>query len=334
MEYLYDIGIDGGGTKTEAVLMTSEGEVLSRATASATNPNDVGVDVSVARMKNLIDALLSKTGISPMNVHLFAGISGALNHRDALIDTMQEQLPTMKGMEVGSDMVNLMYAELPMGDGACVICGTGSVCFLRSEDTLYRIGGWGYLLDSAGSGYDIGRMALEYALKAHDGRGNSTILTDLLTTHLGQPVQDALTDIYAKGKAYIASCAPVVFKAARMGDSVAEDILNQNAKALAEMIDTACQKRDMLGRPTDTPLPVALGGGINQKEAPTWTERVQRFLKDPQRVSLMVANTPMVVGAVMKAYTNHHPHLTSDDYMAHTAKVKQGYHAYMQSTSP
>ncbi len=330
MKSVYYIGIDGGGTKTEAVLTSAEGQVMARALTQATNPNDVGVDASVSRMTYLAEQLLSQTGVDPAQVYLFAGISGALNHKDRLNQDLKKALPAVAGVEIGSDIVNLMYAELPLGDGACVICGTGSACFLRCEDQLYRIGGWGYLLDSAGSGYDFGRMALEYALKAYDGRGRQTLLTELLAARLGKPVQDALSDIYAQGKPYIASCAPAVFKAAAMGDEVAEEIMQINAGALAEMIDTAVKKRESLGRPTLDPLPVALGGSINQKEAPAWTERIKDHLTYPEQVSLAVAEVPMVVGAALKAMTCGDPQMTPETYAARAVAVKQSYLAFRQ----
>lgn len=334
MNSVYYIGIDGGGTKTEAVMTNSCGDVLARALTTATNPNDVGVEASVRLMTYLVTDLLLKTKVSPAQIYLFAGISGALNHKDALTTGLRQALPDPAGVEIGSDIVNLLYAELPLGDGACVICGTGSACFLRCEDQLYRIGGWGYLLDSAGSGYDFGRMALEYALKAHDGRGQPTMLTEMLCQHLGKPVQDALTDIYAQGKPYIASCAPLVFKAAAMGDTVAEEIMNVNAKALADMITTACRKRAALGRPTHTPLPVALGGGINQKEAPAWTERIKGHLPHPEQVSIAVAEVPMVVGAVLKALTCHMPHIPPSDYAVYAEKIRRNYLAFVNKSEP
>ena len=330
MNSVYYIGIDGGGTKTEAILTNREGVVMARAKTDATNPNDVGIETSVARMHDLVAQLLLQTGISESQIYVFAGISGALNHKSTLTQALTLALPNAAGIEIGSDIVNLMYAELPLGDGACVICGTGSACFLRCEDELYRIGGWGYLLDSAGSGYDFGRMALEAALKDHDGRGPATALTDMLTERLGKPVWEALTDIYTQGKPYIASCAPLVFQAAAQGDAVAERIMTLNAGALAEMIDTAVAKRRALGRPASTPLPVAMGGSINQKEAPAWTARVSQQLTTPHDVTLTVAEVPMVVGAVLKALTCENPHITPDDYAVCAARVKQSYLAFMQ----
>ena len=330
MNSVYYIGIDGGGTKTEAVMTTQEGQMIARSLACATNPNDVGVETSVRLMTSLTNDLLSQTGIDASQVYLFAGISGAINHKDELEFGMHQTLPRLAHIEIGSDIVNLIYAELPLGDGACVICGTGSACFLRCEEQLYRIGGWGYLLDSAGSGYDFGRMALESVLKAHDGRGKSTMLTELLADHLGKPVQDALSDIYAQGKPYIASCAPFVFKAAAMGDEVAEEIMNINAQALADMISTACKKQQQFGKPIGKPLPVALGGGINQKEAPAWTQRIQKHLSCPEQADLFVAEVPMVVGAVLKAITCQNRLISPQNYADYAKNIKRSYSAFMQ----
>jgi hypothetical protein len=137
------------------------------------------------------------------------------------------------------------------------------VCFLRRGDELIRIGGWGYLLDSGGGGYDIGRDALEAVLRAHDGRGEATALTEKITARLGGEAHTKITDIYREGKPYIASCAPDVFEAAREGDPVATAILRRNARKLAEYIEAAWGHLTDQGQPHT--LPIVMGGGISQR---------------------------------------------------------------------
>ena len=65
-------------------------------------------------------------------------------------------------------------------DGASMICGTGSSLYFRKGDSYSYTGGWGYLIDSCGSGYVLGRYAIQAAVRAHDGRAEPTILCELL----------------------------------------------------------------------------------------------------------------------------------------------------------
>jgi N-acetylglucosamine kinase-like BadF-type ATPase len=234
-------------------------------------------------------------------IYVFGGIAGALNHRETLVHDMRSRLPELTAVDIGSDVVNLLSGTLPTGDGACIICGTGSACFLRRGRELVRIGGWGYLLDSAGSGYDIGRQALEAVLRADDRRDPATMLTDLITAKLGGEAHTKLSEIYEKGKPYIASCAPAVFEAASKQDATAQAILMRNANALAEYIEAAwlwlCEGRDIL----PTSIPVVMGGGISQHEAPMWSDLVASMVDDTVPATVQTTETPMVWGAIVEA---------------------------------
>ena len=299
MDARYFLGIDGGGTKTEAVLIDQTGRILARDKAGSSNPNDVGLDQSVDLLIALSDGLLRKTGLTPADVNLFGGISGVINHRDAMLRMISDRRHYNR-LDVQSDGINLVSSELDEGDGAAIICGTGSACFLRMGRELIRIGGWGYLLDSAGSGYDIGRQAVEAALRAHDKRGEATLLSGLITEALGAPAEQSITKLYAEGKPLIASLAPLVFKADEQGDRQADLILDRNAAALAEYIVTAYRWLCDAGR-QPARMPVVIGGGIGQHYGKRWTDRIAAHVGKDVPADISVACNPVVWGPVVEA---------------------------------
>ena len=302
MDFL--IGIDGGGTKTVGVLTDLSGTLLACRFTGASNPNDVTLPVSVDRLHELCRGLLQDAGLPDSilpNLSVFGGLAGGINHGPHLEAALRERMPGVGRLTIRSDIHILLTGELPTGDGACIICGTGSACFLRRCKDIIRIGGWGYLLDSGGSGYDIGRDALEAALRAFDGRGEPTRLTDLLTAHLGGAVQTRITEIYNEGKPYIAACAPLVFKAAEEGDEVAEAILMRNARKLAEYVEAAWSWETAEGRTPPEDFPVVMGGGISVKQAPRWQERILSLTPTHIPLRLTVATMPPVYGAVVEA---------------------------------
>ena len=300
----YYIGIDGGGTKTEGVLTDREGRILAIARGSATNPNDVTPEGSIRVLSALVAELMAKACLDESDlpaVSLFGGIAGGINYRDALLEGMTRALPSVGALDIRSDVHILLAAGLPLGDGACLICGTGSACFLRCGQEIHRIGGWGYLLDGGGSGYNIGRDALEAVLRAHDGRGDPTLLSAYLAEQLGDTVSNRITEIYRGGKPYIASCAPAVFAAAEQGDRMAESILNRNARYLAELIEAAWRKCSLPNRPTPEELPVVMGGSISIRQAPAWQDRIHRHLDPAVRARLFPLELPAVFGAIAEA---------------------------------
>lgn len=318
----YYIAIDGGGTKTEGVLTDTRGWVLARGFGTASNPNDVTLSGSVAVLAGLVDRLMEQAGLTDIDLpdtSLFAGIAGGINYGPALETALREAYPTVGALGVRSDVQILLSGELPMGDGACIICGTGSACFLRCGDEIIRIGGWGYLLDSGGSGYDIGRDALEAVLRAHDGRGEPTMLTDLLTARLDGEVHTKITEIYKEGKPYIAACTPCVFEAARAGDPIAKAILRRNARSLAEYIEAAWGL--LIGKLHSAPgcLPVILGGGICEKESDAWPSLVMSLVDPTIPMRVTVATAPPVFGAVVEAAKHSGGGQTADFSVIRTA---------------
>ncbi len=299
------IGIDGGGTKTEAVLSDRYGHVLARRIDGPSNPNDVTLAASASVLTRLTEAVLADVGLKNAyhTVSLFVGVAGGLNHGPALTEALRCALPALGAVAVSSDVTILLSSELPEGDGACLVCGTGSACFLRIGNAVTRIGGWGYLLDSGGGGYHLGRDALEAVLMAHDGRGPATALTNRLAAHYGDAVPNLITPIYREGKPYIASCAPCVFEAAFSDrDAVAAAILERNARALAAYIDAAYVKWSPRADTNSKrgSLPVILGGSIS-RHRPAFVAQISSLLAPETSATLRVAEAPAVLGALFEA---------------------------------
>ncbi len=307
------LSLDGGGTKTEGLLADERGTILARGLSGPSNPNDLTVPVAADTLSALVRSLLETAAMTDavtageVTVSLFAGVAGALNHKTTLQEALAARLADLTGMAyiaVGSDVELLLAAEIPAGDGACVIAGTGSACFVRKGEQITRIGGWGYLLDSGGSGYDIGRDALEAALRAHDGRGAPTALSRRLSDHLGVPTPEALTAIYAGGKAFIAACAPCVFAAASEDhDPVAEAIIRRNARALAELIEAAY--RCLYAADRSRTLTVVCGGGI-AKHCPDYLALVASSTDPALPLVIKTAEHAPVTGGLRLA---HRPEL-------------------------
>jgi len=82
-----------------------------------------------------------------------------------------------------------------------VISGTGSVVFAKDGDSYKRLGGWGYLLDSAGSAYDIGRDALRVALREEDMKDTPSLISRMLRDKLSTAtVWEHINTVYNEGK--------------------------------------------------------------------------------------------------------------------------------------
>ncbi|TFC52119.1 hypothetical protein E3T26_16400 [Cryobacterium sp. TMT1-21] len=110
-----------------------------------------------------------------------AGISGYTNSTDQAV---QMQAATgafgVREVQLAHDSVTSYLGALGDTLGAVIAVGTGVVTLAVGSHRVTRIDGWGYLLGDAGSGYWIGRAALDAVMRDYDGRGARTALTELV----------------------------------------------------------------------------------------------------------------------------------------------------------
>ena len=227
------IGIDGGGTKTAFALFDESGRVLRALRLEGCNPNICGLQTAAEVLCRGIDAISRDTRVEG----IFAGVAGAATGDNAarLQEMLRRRYPSA-AVEVCGDVINIMASATDARRCIAMICGTGSVVFAKDGERVHRVGGWGYLFDDAGSGFDLGRDAVRAALAAHDGIGPPSMLSDLLAHRLGRSVPDALHEIYTRGKDFIASFAPLVFEAYDAGDGAAVRIVQQTAARLGALV--------------------------------------------------------------------------------------------------
>ncbi len=285
------VGIDGGGTKTEFVLFNDDGSILRRVILSTSNPNDIGSERSNAVVAHGLDILFET---SPSISHIFAGIAGMTvgENRKNLSDFIKKQYPNVS-FSADSDAVNVISSG-GAGDSAALICGTGSVLYIRKNGEFRRLGGWGYLFDGAGSAYDIGADGIKSALAEFDGVGRHTLITKKLEKKLGGDIWASLDKIYSGSKVFIASLSSVVFEAFYEGDEIAREIIEKNCKYLANLASIAAEKYGVQGD-------IIACGGIFS----SYRDAVLPFLEKykPSGVNYFFPELPPVYGACVECFS-------------------------------
>ena len=142
-----------------------------------------------------------------------------------------------RSLSIAHDSITSFLGALGDGRGAVVAAGTGVVTLAVGRTEIARVDGWGHLLGDAGSGYWIGRAAFDAVLRANDGRGPATALTDIVRA--GFPVlEDAYIELQADPERVqrIAGFARPVAEAAASGDAVAVTISQAAAEELAHSV--------------------------------------------------------------------------------------------------
>lgn len=311
----YVIGIDGGGTKTTGVISNSKGEIFAEVTVGATNPNSVEKDRLQKEFAQLFKQLkaINHDAFDKVS-HLFAGLSGAAHMatRNEMKQLIEALLPASMNVTVDHDAITALYSGTLGRPGIVQIAGTGAIAFgINSQYERKRVGGWGYLFSDQGSGYSLGRDALEEIFLAYDGLHKETLLTEKILTHfqVHEP-PELIRLIYRKhGKReLIASLSRLVMETADEGDETALNIVYRNGKHLGKSIASLVKQlfqfddnKNRLYLKSGKRIPVILVGGL-----------LNRFdlLEDPivvglssyeKAVDLIIPSILPVGGAVIAA---------------------------------
>lgn len=248
MKYL--IGIDGGGTKTDCAIADLSGKIINQVVGKPSNFLIIGVEEAVENIFALIEEnLFALEGDFADVKQIVIGTAGAGREDDALLlekgfkDYAASLGIHFKGVKVLSDAHIALEGAFPNSAGCILIAGTGSILFGKDEKgVIHRVGGFGRLIGDEGSGYSIGRKALNAVSKASDGRGEETLISELLNAKMNSGSTNGIIDKVYNEKLDVASVAKIVIEAAEESDPIAEDILDEEADELVLHIRSLINK--------------------------------------------------------------------------------------------
>jgi len=267
---MFVLGIDGGGTKTTGVIADEDGRVVAHYTVGATNFNGSNERVVESQLLKLFNELKSQNKNSFNEIEfVFLGMAGAgRNHTQQILTKIVRRIVGNHiPFHIDHDAVNALYSGTLGRPGVVSIAGTGSICFgINSAGERDRVGGWGYLLEDTGSGYEIGRQALIQIFAEFDENKTKSILTSLILRHFKvDQITDLLPQIYEPGQAkrVIAPLCELVFLAADRGDSGAKEILVKSASVTANNLLLLINK--LFQDETSIQIPVILTGGVYKR---------------------------------------------------------------------
>lgn len=297
----YAVGIDGGGTKSIACLIDSNGALCGRVRFAPTNFRDGQETGIAARIRAAVRDLDATPGERCPDT-LAACLSGL--GREAPKARVAAELSRARvaaHVLAESDAMAALDGAFAGGPGIIILAGTGSIAFGKSaKHEIFRCGGWGYLFGDEGSGFDIGRRVVARALQGADGRGPATSLQQRLEAQLGMaPLTEAVTRLYAgfSGRGEVAQLALLAFEEAEKGDAVARQIVQQAACELAGLALGLLEKMP----PQPRSLPLALVGNLfNNSGLAAALERELQRAKAPVR--RMAPRFPPEIGAALLAF--------------------------------
>ncbi len=265
------IGAYCGASRCHARLRDGEGRAIAEAQGSGGNLY-VDFDAALAAVDKRIDAVCAKAGLGAADraeLALGLGLAGLSSPADA--KRVEARYAAFASVRAANDAVAGCLGAHGGGDGALVIAGTGSAAIARVDGRETLIGGRGFLLGDDGSTARVGAEAIRAALRAHDGVGPASSLTEEVMRRFGDPLLATQCALTAKPAGY-GAFMPLVFERAAVGDAVALAIVEAAARA----IDALIAATRALGATR-----VVLVGGMNPAIAPYLVEASRGILRDP-----------------------------------------------------
>lgn len=273
------IGVDGGGTKTRALLADEHGTQLAEAVGAGSAVKPDMVAASAKAIADVVRSALEAAGRADARPRvLCAGVAGVGREpeRHELLEALIARQLADEVLVLPDYAVALedAFAE---GPGVLLIAGTGSMAFGRGPTgSTARCGGWGPVFGDEGGGAWIGRRALSVVAAAADWREPETGLTGavLTATEVSQPA-DLIRWAASASPGQLATLAPIVIGVADGGDMRANSIVSMAVEELA--LHVRALARQLFGDERAS-VPVALAGGL-LKRGSSFRKRLEHRLR-------------------------------------------------------
>lgn len=264
------LAVDGGGTKTVAIIVDEKNYEL--AGFGVAGPSNVRSVTALTARKNILKAIKNAERMAGM-VSINGSIYGIAGYGDspaysAEIESIINSVDRLSNEKavITNDGEAAVYLITMGNDGIVTALGTGSVGAYIKDGKVNRVGGWSYLTDDVASGYWIAREGIEMAEKSYDGLIGHTPLVEKLQDYFKLPLRDLVADLESHfNKRIMASLAMLVDTQAEEGDKISEEVLYLAFKEIKVMID---------GMKKNFEKPVSLGsvGGVMQ------SRKIREFL--------------------------------------------------------
>jgi N-acetylglucosamine kinase-like BadF-type ATPase len=249
----YILGFDCGATKTECAAADTNGNIVHTLIGGPANFLVIGAEKASENILSLIKQCKSKLNFEYDDIkNIVIGAAGAGREEDAeklrssLLHLASEKGISFKSLNVISDAHIALENAFPNKSGSILIAGTGSIIYGKDDDgKIYRAGGFGRIVGDEGSGYSIGRKALQHVAKYFDGQGESTDLVKLIADNYGIDSSEKLIIKVYKENFDIASVAELVLTVASKDDLIALTILEEETDELVQQLKALMVKMDV-----------------------------------------------------------------------------------------
>jgi N-acetylglucosamine kinase-like BadF-type ATPase len=243
----YSIGIDGGGTKTDFILVDTAGTILSQRSTGGTNPSLHGQENVEIILRQTCAQLINDASVPQGSIHkTLLCMAGPPKTWKAIAEDLE-------GLgEVTSVDDSVPVVQLAVGDSAGLVLHAGTGSFVAAKDadgSLHYAGGLGWRMGDAGSGLDLGRRGMTQAVLELQGWSDSTRLSSELQKYMGitnlQEIMEKIYVLSAEPNKLIGGFAPTVVELATEGLPEALHILRNSLRPILSLAQQVARKLNL-----------------------------------------------------------------------------------------
>jgi len=254
-------GIDGGASKTVAIIADTNGKILGTGKAGPSNYHNIGIHAASLAIQTALNRARHNAGKTERPEIAVIALAGIDSKSDMITASRFVKSSRIAQTSIViHDAVAALYAATRGRPGIVVNAGTGSFAAgINSKGAYARAGGWGYMVSDEGSAYDLGLKAIRMAFRSFDGReGDTEVVTILKRKFRIKEVDDLIPHLYTTRLSVeqIAGLAPLVIRSARK-DPICRSIVREAGTALGELVCTVAIRLHM----TKRKFPIAAIGG-------------------------------------------------------------------------
>lgn len=298
------VAVDGGNSKTDVVIGTSSGSVLATVRGPGSSPHQLGVPGAIALIDSLILAARQRAELPPSTVLHRAEIylAGAdLPAEVEVLDKAVGESGWAREHRVDNDTFALLRAGTDVPDAVAVVCGAGINCVGRTADgRTARFLSLGQISGDWGGGHHLGALALYYAARGEDGRGEPTALSAAVADTFGRATIEDVSAALHLGEVppeRIHDLAPVLFAVAASGDDVAARVVRRQAREVVSLVGVAAGRLGLL----EQAYGVVLGGAVLAARHPLLHDAIAEGIRvhSPHASITVVAERPVTGVALL-----------------------------------
>lgn len=315
MRYL--LGVDGGASKTHALVLSESGQVVGFGSGGPCNHQVSGMASVANSLRQAVGEALREAELqqSQVDVGCFCLAGADLPEDFARLQDGVEKLKLSRVTLIENDTKAALRAGLTRSWGVAVICGTGFNAMGRAPDGRdARLPSLGAISGDWGGGSALSEEIIRAVMRAWDGRGEPTLLSRLVLDELNVDSEEVLlVKLYHNeiDQHLLLNLVPLLFDAATERDKVAADLVIRMGIEAGVTANVLIRRLSLEAEDVE----VVLGGSVFKGRGPLLVDTVTQVVhRETPGARIVRLRREPVFGAALLALEAAGAGVTEEQY--------------------